>query len=350
MRICHVNLAGGYRGGERQTELLVRQLSTRGLEQTLVVGEDSELAGRVADVPLLTIKSIRKPYWFRWGQLEGDLVHAHENKGAHLAHLGHRFGGRPYILTRRIAKQPSASRVTHDMYRRAARVVGVARTITDVIGTYEPAARTAVVYSAISELPSDPARVEALRTGWSGKRVILNVAALNNYQKGQLHLIEAARLLRERFDDLHFVCCGGGPDEAMLREAAADLENVEFAGFVNNVGDYLAAADVFILPSLWEGLGTSTLDAMAAGLPCIASAVDGLPEIVRDGETGLLVPPADPVALADAIARVLGDAEFSRRLALAGKAFAADFRPSNMADRYLEIYEATNAASTSVTA
>ena len=89
----------------------------------------------------------------------------------------------------------------------------------------------------------------------------------------------------------------------MLKAAAAGLSNLTFTGFVDNVGDYLAAFDIFILPSNREGIGSILLDAMEQGLPVVASRVGGVPDIVHDGENGLLIDPANPAQLRDAILR-----------------------------------------------
>jgi hypothetical protein len=94
---------------------------------------------------------------------------------------------------------------------------------------------------------------------------------------------------------------GGGDDEAMLRSAAAGLTNMTFTGFVDNVGDYLASFDVFVLPSNREGIGSILFDAMEAGLPVVASRVGGVPSIVHDGETGFLIDAASPDQLRAAI-------------------------------------------------
>ena len=117
-----------------------------------------------------------------------------------------------------------------------------------------------------------------------GKFLVGHVGALDNGQKGQEFIIAAARELERSHPDVHFMLVGGGDDEAMLRSAAAGLSNLTFTGFVDNVGDYLAAFDVFILPSNREGIGSILLDAMEQGLPVIASRVGGVPDIVHRPE------------------------------------------------------------------
>ena len=165
-------------------------------------------------------------------------------------------------------------------------------------------------------------------------------AALEDGQKGQSTLIEAARRLERTHPRLVVLLLGKGRDEGDFRDAAHHLDNVVFGGFVENLGDYLAAADLFVLPSNHEGLGSVLLDACDAGLPIVTTRIPGVVDVVRDGVEGLLVPPKDPVALAAALARVLEDDGLREHLAQGARARASAFTPGAMAERYLTLYEA----------
>lgn len=337
-RICHINLARGYRGGERQTELLIRALAEAGVSQRAVVRARQPLAERLRDVPGLEILPVRRPFTRALPWLRGHLLHAHEGKGAHLAHWANLWTGAPYLVTRRIARPPSDRYWTRRIYRRAGRVAAVAEAVRRALRDYDGGIRTAVVHSAVSELPVDPARAAALKRGFGDRIVVGNVAALDDAQKGQSLLLDVARELERGDPRLLFVLVGDGPDRGRFERRAAGLGNVRFEGFIDNVGDYLAAFDVFALPSRHEGIGGILLDAMSAGLPVVATAVDGLPEIVRPDFNGILVPPGDATALRAAVERLARDADLRRRLGANGRAFAADFSPREMARRYLEIY------------
>jgi glycosyltransferase involved in cell wall biosynthesis len=139
-------------------------------------------------------------------------------------------------------------------------------------------------------------------------------------RKGVDTLIEAMGLLARRPQGAPLlVAAGVGEMRPALERRAAELgvaDQVRFVGKVahDEVGWWMAAGDLFVLPSLSEGLPTVVCEAMNCGRPVVATAVDGTPEIVRDGQTGLLVPPGDPSALADALARVLDDAALARRM------------------------------------
>ena len=134
-----------------------------------------------------------------------------------------------------------------------------------------------------------------------------------------------ARELERSVPDVHFMLVGGGEDVAMLKTAAAGLGNLTFTGFVDNVGDYLAAFEVFILASNRVGIGSILFDAMEQSLPLVASRVGGVPDIVHHGENGLLIDPASPAQLRDAILHLKANPDLRRAFGERGREFAKDF-------------------------
>jgi glycosyltransferase involved in cell wall biosynthesis len=342
--ICHVNLAKGYRGGERQTELLIRELSARGHTQRAVVRAGEELWRRLQGISGLDICPISKPFLLNIGLGRGHILHAHESKAAHFVHACHFLTGTPYLITRRVDNIPSPSYVTRHMYRNAAVVVAISTAVKRVLNRYEPNLKLQIITSVQARLEAVPGVVSNIRARWPGKLLVGHVGALDNSQKGQLYLIQAARTLMDTHPSLQFVLLGDGKDEAWLRREATGMRNVSFVGYVKNVGDWLAAFDIFAFPSLHEGLGSVLLDAMRFGLPIVASRVDGIPDIVYDGENGLLVPASDEMALAGAIARLAGDKGLRERLGTSGQRIAADYTPELMAKAYLSLYREISAA------
>jgi glycosyltransferase involved in cell wall biosynthesis len=167
-------------------------------------------------------------------------------------------------------------------------------------------------------------------------------------QKGHRVLLQALPLVRREFPRLRLVCVGEGGERPALEAQAASLQladTVRFVGYRSDVEEWLALADVMVLPSFYEGLPLAAIEALAAQRPVVASAVDGTPEVVVDGQTGLTVPAGDAPALAEAIARLLREPEWAGRLALAGRRwvegrFSAQRQVRLTEELYLEAWEA----------
>lgn len=336
--VCHVNLARGFRGGERQTELLIRALAAEGVPQRVVTRRGQPLGPRLDDVPGLVRREAARPFVRAVPFLRGCLVHAHEAKAAHLAHWARYLAGAPYLITRRVDNVPGAGRATRAMYRGAAHVVTVSAAIGEVMRDYDSALPTVTIPDAAAALPANPARAAALRREWGGDRVIGHVGALHHAHKGQGDLIAAFARLAERHPGLRLVLVGDGVDETRLRAQAKNLPGVVFAGRVDNVGDYLAAFDIFAFPSLHEGLGSTLLDAMQRGLPVAATRAGGIPELIAHGENGLLVEVGDVDGLAAALERLIDDPALRRRLGEASRSRAQAYTPEAMAQQYLALY------------
>jgi glycosyltransferase involved in cell wall biosynthesis len=204
-----------------------------------------------------------------------------------------------------------------------------------------PSHKIEVIHNAIDAAavrrPPDPA-LRAKLNGGSHHPLVLVPARLDP-QKGHRHLLEAAG----EVPDATFVLAGDGPERQGLGDLARSLgvENrVVFLGYRSDVPALLAACDLVVLPSLYEGLPLSLLEAMAAGKPVIASRIGGIDELVADGENGLLVPPADPHALAAAIRGLLDDPDHARRLAGMGREVVERrFSSAAMAAEISRIYD-----------
>jgi len=270
---------------------------------------------------------------------DASLIHVHEGRSVYAAFLRSLLSGTPYVITRRVNNPIRDHWFAHRAYRRAAFVAAVAPQVADIVRAYDSAISVLVVHSGSSGFKVDAARSDAIRRQFPNKLVVGHVGALDNAQKGQEFIIAVARELEQSHPDIQFVLVGGGDDEAMLKAAAAGLSNLAFTGFVENVGDYLAAFDIFILPSNREGIGSILFDAMERGLPVIASRVGGVPDIVHDRENGLLIDPASPEQLRDAILTLRSDAQLCRTYGDRGREFAKGFTAEAMWRKYLGIYE-----------
>jgi glycosyltransferase involved in cell wall biosynthesis len=340
IRIAHVNVAKGYRGGERQTELLIRALlPVREIEQVLVAREHAPLIRRFGDVAvevrpvsggLMSVARCTR---------DVDLIHVHEGRSVYAAFLRSVLSGTPYVITRRVNNPIRSHWFARRAYRRARCVAGVAPQVAEVVRAYDGGIHVEVVHSSSSGLQVDAPTSAAIRARFPGKIIVGHVGALDNDQKGQEYIIAVARAVAATHPDLQFMIVGGGEDEAMLKRLAAGLSNVTFTGFVENVADYLAAFDMFVLPSNREGIGSILLDAMDRGLPVIASRVGGVPDIVHDDDNGILIEAGHVGQLRKAVLALRVDPARRRLLGERGREFATRFTADAMAQKYRAIYD-----------
>lgn len=337
--LCHINLARGYRGGERQSELLITELARRGVRQQLVHLPGNPLRERCQAIGGLGLTEVKgRAFGASLAARRYDILHAHEAKAFYAALLANLVSGKPYVLTRRVPNPQRPSLARRIAYARAGCLAGVSHAVANNVHRLYPSIDVQVVPDAHASLPSNEAAATAIRDRFPGKVLIGHVGALDDSHKGQRTLLAVARRASVERPDWQFVFCGDGKDEAVLRAEAADLENVVFAGFVDNPGDYLASFDIFAFPSNFEALGSSLLDALYFGLPVVASDVGGIPEFIEDGVNGFLVAAGDADAMFNRIEHILIDAAMRASMAAANREKAARYDASAMADAYLEIY------------
>jgi len=339
IRIAHVNVSRGFRGGERQTQLLIDELAKDDVQQVLVVRRGEALARRMQGGHVEVRPVSGNPIGVFQATRGVDVVHVHDGRSVYGAYLRSLVSETAYIVTRRVNNPIGDHWFAHAAYRRAGVVVSVAREIAQVVERYDSRIQSQVIHSASSGFIVDSTKSAAIRNSFADKFVIGHVGALDNRQKGQEFIIEVARELQSSNPEFEFVFVGDGDDEQMLKAAAADCTNITFTGFVDNVGDYLAAFNLFILPSNKEGIGGILLDAMDQALPVIAARVGGVPEIVRDGSNGILIESARPDQLKSAILSLAGSAQLRRTLGERGREFAKNLTPGVMARKYLNIYQ-----------
>jgi glycosyltransferase involved in cell wall biosynthesis len=200
------------------------------------------------------------------------------------------------------------------------------------------------VRNGIEPAPPVPAAARERRRAELGlseeDRVLVCVGRLSR-AKGQRHLLRALALLAPQFPRLRCLLVGDGEERAALEALAQELSlgpALRFLGSRDDVPELLSLGRAFVLPSEWEGLPVALLEAMAAGLPCVATRVAGTAEVIREG-SGLLVPPSDPAALAAAIRSLLLDPALAERMARQGAAdVRARFLMPALCARYLALY------------
>ena len=268
-------------------------------------------------------------------QLRPDVVHAHDPHGVAMGALALSMGmggsrttraAPPLVAARRVDFHMKDNALSRWKYRQVDCFICASEAIRQmVIADGVPASRTVTVHEGI-----DLGHVEAAPAAnlhaelWLPHHapVVGNVAALVPH-KGQRHLIEAAAIVVTRVPDARFVIAGEGELRETLERQIKEhhLEkHVFLVGFRPDVLSVHKAFDIFVMSSVTEGLGTSLLDAMACEKPIVATGVGGMPEVVVDGKTGLVVPPRDPEAMAEAIVRLLTDEPARRAMGAAGEA------------------------------
>jgi len=311
-----------------------------------------ELNGTGVEVELFRLDRPISPAFARWlaetlRRYRVTLVHSHEFTmavyGAWAArrigapHLFTMHGSRYYAgrLRRRIAlrlaallsgsvvtvSQSLARHLSRDLWMRASRIVTIPN----------GARRTPVAQSSLRE-------ELRLETGDH-----LAVAVGNLYSvKGHGYLLEALALLAARFPRLHVAIAGRGELEGPLRARAHALQvgdRFHLLGLRPDIGNVLAGADIFVLPSLSEGVPLALLEAMLAARPIIATAVGDVPTVLDGGRAGVLVPPGDGAALAGALAGMLSNPTEARRLSAAASERAAEeYTFGRMMERYVALY------------
>lgn len=367
MKVLHLISSSGYFGADNMLIELAR--GTKGSAVSPLVGvfrnvhnphvETGEVA-RDHDIPvevfpcggkvdLGTILKIR-----RFLRSQGvDIVHTHGYK-SNLYALGSTVGTR----VGRIAtchnwlgddvKMKSYARLDKFFLKRFDRVVAVSDTIREELDSADiPSHKIVTIYNGIDLNRFRPRPdTEEARKGLGirdGSRVIGTVGRLSE-EKGHTHLLRAARDPVLEGQNLVFLIVGDGPLRARLEEEAGGKgqgsPDIVFTGTRKDVDKLYGMMDVFVLPSLTEGLPMALLEAIAAKRPVIATKVGGVPKVIEEGSSGRLVPPADAKALAMAIRDLLVDPEEGRRMAeKAYETVKETFSADTMTRRYLDTYE-----------
>jgi glycosyltransferase involved in cell wall biosynthesis len=339
VKVLHVHRIGGIGGSERHLLTLLPALAERGVDVRFLGLDDPSRAPdpfyEALTVPyerLAAPRDVDPALALRvWRAVRSaDLVHTHL---VHADVYG-ALGARRLVSTKHNDDPFRAGAfrfVERALAHRASRVIAItqalARFQVERVGL--PAHKVEVIHYGLDDLPrawgtNPPDSVPA------DARVLLCVCRLEP-QKG----VDVAIRALADIPDAHLVVLGEGPQRAELEQLAGDRAHL--LGRVPDVAAWLRRADVLVHPARWEGFGLALLEAMLASLPIVATRVSSIPEIVVDGETGLLVPPDDPSALAAALNRVLAD---PRGYGERGRARArGEFSVTQMTDRTLAVYE-----------
>ncbi len=347
MRVLQVDSGREWRGGQNQVRLLCRELQRGESDQVLITKQGSELARR-ATAEGTTVHGtawqigLDPRAWWHLRRVvsafQPDIIHAHDSHALTLAALvpGGAAGGR------RGGKLVASRRVDFHVgrlgaWRRADRIIAVSDAVRQIlIGDGIAADAIAVVRDGVD--PDEIRRAAQPGCNIRGRLglpvnalLAVNAAALVGH-KDQRTLIRAAQYARGLEPRLHWIIAGEGPLRAELEAEVARLElqaRVHLVGWIDRIEALIAEADVFVMSSQEEGLGSVILSALALGRPVVATAAGGIPEILAPE---LLVPPGAADALALKVVEVLGHA--------APVAFPPRFTAQSMARGVLDVYRA----------
>jgi glycosyltransferase involved in cell wall biosynthesis len=357
INVLHINAEMNWGGGETQTYYLIQALKDRGYRQSVACQPESALAKRCTKDGI-PVHLVRMPTQFSLSAVirlrhilqaeKFQLIHFHTSR-AHtigvLASLG--IPALSRIVTRRMEHRTGGWLKVIFLYNRGVdKVVAISESVRQVL--LKAGARN----DKVSVIPS-AVEVDNFRSGerqlwrdhfrFAMDDPVVGVVGSLTWRKGIEILLQAAPSLFVKHPNCRILLVGDGPLRQHLVHTATQLgisHNVLFAGHHEDVAGILAAIDIFVLPSLREGLGVAVLEAMAAARPVVASRVGGIPESVIDGETGFLVPPGDHEALSRSIIRLLDDPPLREQFGKAGREqVEAKFSVEAMVQQYEALYQ-----------
>ncbi|CAK1934932.1 glycosyltransferase family 4 protein [Vibrio crassostreae] len=340
MRICHVNLASGFSGGERQTLQLITQQLKEGYQLTVVVNPKSPLVDEVKKLSCSVILTTHFTKAHTRDITDGCIaIHVHEGRAIYWALIQSKLFGIPYIVTRRIDNPLKQKFLSKLAYSNASALIGLSNEIVERIKVHYPRQKIYKIPSSPVHYPVNPKLVQKIQERFDGKFVVIQAANLLHH-KGHETTLAAARDLRLSHPKIQFVLLGDGTERQKLESLAKEsaLSNVTFAGKQSNMGDWFAAADLLIHPSYSEGLGSVILEGINAGLPAVGTKAGGIPDIIEDKVSGLLVEPRNGKALASAILSLFENKELRESLIKGGKHKMKDFDITYTSSLYREIY------------
>ncbi len=353
LRILHTEAATSFGGQEYCIYKEMLAMRARGHELEAVCQPHSELARRLQEAGFRVhtmpmdgvVHGWRAIAWIRrlLRRTPFDVVHTHSRRDTVLGAIAARLAGTPLIVrTRHLAKP------IHSLYAYtwlAHGVIAVSEFVRrQLLDRGAPPRKVAMVHSPV-EFPAagDATRVRR-ELGLSADTPVVGCVAAMRADKGHYDLLDAFERISSRHPRAHLVLAGDGePMLSLLRARAVALGlagRIHFLGWREDIAEVMMAFDIFALPTRREALGTVFIEAAALGVPVIGGDVDGVPETLLPGVSGLLVPPGDVPALAQALDVLLGDEPRRREMGRMGRAYVASgrFSPAATAAQLETVY------------
>ncbi len=322
MRILHTESSTGWGGQENRTMNELLTMRERGHQLAVLSRPGARIIERAREQGFETFAvdmrgAIDLPAIFRLRsaikRFRADIVNTHSGRDTQLAGMAARtLFNRPCIVRTRHLALPITSKFTYSVL--PDHVVTVSKFVENyLVKAGVPGEGITTIPTGVDFSRYDRSAVQGnLRDelGLPADALLVGTVAILRAKKGHAEILDAAPEVLKRFPKAHFVFAGDGPQTENLkaRIAAEGLgDRIHLLGLRRDVTNVLASLDVFVLPTHQEALGTAFIEAGAMGLPAVATNVDGVPEVILDGRSGLLVPPHDGKALIEPICRLLGD-------------------------------------------
>jgi len=367
IRVLHIITRLDVGGSTENTVISVTRMPRPEFVCSLISGQTTDPPPGVAEslsragVPWIQLRHLRRPvnpiadcrvlWQLRRAirQMGADIVHTHSSKAGFLGRLAARAAGVPHIVHTPHGHvfegyfSPVTTRAFTALERLAALWTDRIITLSDSEAQDHlrlRIGRPGQFVTIPSGVDLDTVRPASPAFLVSGRPVIGTVARLVPV-KGLQHLIDAAPEILRRCPDARFLLVGDGEMRPALQAQADALglsDRIVFTGFREDIPALIAGMDVFVLPSINEGMGRVLVMAMALGKPIVATRVGGVAELLGDGEAGLLVPPRDPAALAEATTALLQDATRASALAEAGRRRAPRYSADAMLAALAKVY------------
>lgn len=353
-RILHLDTERTWRGGQQQAFLLASGLARRGHSCTVVCPPGSPLSVRCRDAGLRVIEVHARGEWDLPAVLEMrrilvsrtiHILHAHNAHGAALGAMTRCPGLPAFVISRRVDFPIGKNPFSRWKYRVADKVIAISEGVKKILlDDGIPENKIAVAHSGLDlEAYNQLKNGSSVRAEWrldSHSPLVGVVAALAPH-KDHKTFLEAVKIVKAECPEARYLIVGDGALKKELEGFTKDLglsKEVIFTGFRQDALAILRQLDVAVLSSATEGMGTVLLEAMVFGRPIAATRTGGIPEIVEDGQNGLLAPPHDPQALARNILKILQDKALAKTLGEGGRKKVVEFSVDNTAARTEAVY------------
>ncbi len=370
MRVVHLIKVTGISGAERHLLMLLSGLRETGIDTQLIllvepknpVDEMVEEAEE-RNIPVQRVVIYHHLdvtlYWRLWRllrQLQPDILHTHLWHADFFGIPAGRVARKATLLTGRHNddafryRRPVRwiNRILWKLVKGGTAISSAIRDFSIAIEGVSPNKVSTVRYGTEHESVSaetiESARLAIRRElGVGDDAIVVGMVGRFVEQKGFLYGIQGMAPLIDRIEHLHLLIAGDGDLRDELEAEARQLgiqDRVHFLGWRTDIPRVMASLDIFLMPSLWEGFGMVLLEAMSKRVPVVASDVSAIPEIVVDGETGLLVPPRDPIAITQALYPLIHDAHLRKHMGFLGECrLEKDFNVERMVKETIAVYE-----------